>query len=61
MQWKWQRAHPPGQWDVIGVVSAPVGFTCGSVGGESACSAGDAGSIPGSGRSPGEGHGSPLQ
>ena len=28
---------------------------------ESACSAGDLGSIPGSGRSPGEGHGNPLQ
>ena len=28
---------------------------------ESACNAGDLGSIPGSGRSPGEGHGNPLQ
>ena len=28
---------------------------------ESACSAGDAGSILGSGRSPGEGNGNPLQ
>ena len=28
---------------------------------ESACSAGDPGSIPGSKRSPGGGHGSPLQ
>ena len=28
---------------------------------ESACSAGDLGSIPGSGRSPGEGNGNPLQ
>ena len=27
----------------------------------SACNAGDQGSIPGSGRSPGEGNGSPLQ
>ena len=34
----------------------------GSVAGkESACNAGDLGSIPGSGRSPGEGHGDPLQ
>ena len=32
-----------------------------SVGTESACSAGDPGSIPGSGRSPGEGKGTPLQ
>ena len=28
---------------------------------DSACNAGDLGSIPGLGRSPGEGHGSPLQ
>ena len=28
---------------------------------ESACNAGDTGLIPGSGRSPGEGHGDPLQ
>ena len=33
----------------------------GSVGKESACSAGDPGSIPGLGRSPGEGNGNPLQ
>ena len=32
-----------------------------SVGKESACHAGDPGSIPGSGRSPGEGNGNPLQ
>ena len=31
------------------------------VGKESACCAGDPGSIPGSGRSPGEGNGNPLQ
>ena len=33
----------------------------GSDGKESACYAGDPGSIPGSGRSPGEGNGDPLQ
>ena len=33
----------------------------GSDGKESACNAGDPGSIPGSGRSPGEGNGNPLQ
>ena len=33
----------------------------GSDGRESACKAGDLGSIPGSGRSPGEGNGNPLQ
>ena len=36
-------------------------FPCSSVGKESACNAGDLGSIPGSGRSPGEGNGNPLQ
>ena len=34
-----------------------MGFPGGSNGKESACSVGDAGSIPGSGRSPGEGSG----
>ena len=38
-----------------------LGFPCGSVGKESACNAGDLGSIPGFGRSPGEGKGYPLQ
>ena len=33
----------------------------GSDGKESACNAGDPGSIPGLGRSPGEGNGNPLQ
>ena len=33
----------------------------GSDGKESACNAGDQGSVPGSGRSPGEGNGNPLQ
>ena len=37
------------------------GFLGSSVGKESACSAGDPGLIPGSGRSPGEGNGYPLQ
>ena len=36
-------------------------FPGGSDGKESACSAGDQDSIPGLGRSPGEGHGNPLQ
>ena len=35
----------------------PQGFTGGSAGKESASNAGDPGSIPGSGRSPGEGNG----
>ena len=36
-------------------------LSCGSAGKESACSEGDLGSIPGVGRSPGEGKGDPLQ
>ena len=38
-----------------------LGFPCSSVGKESAYNAGDLGSIPGLGRSPGEGNGNPLQ
>ena len=38
-----------------------MGFLPSSVGKESACNAGDMGSIPGLGRSPGEGNGNPLQ
>ena len=37
------------------------GFPGSSIGKESACSAGDPGSVPGSGRSPGEGNGNPLR
>ena len=36
-------------------------FPGGSDGKASACNAGDPGPIPGSGRSPGEGNGNPLQ
>ena len=38
-----------------------MGFSCGSAGKESTCNAEDLGSIPGLGRSPGEGKGYPLQ
>ena len=37
------------------------GFPSGSEGKAAACNEGDPGSIPGSGRSPGEGNGNPLQ
>ena len=37
------------------------GFPGGSDSKESSCNAGDPGSVPGSGRSPGEGNGNPLQ
>ena len=39
----------------------PGGFPGGSDGKESSCNVGDLGLIPGLGRSPGEGHGNPLQ
>ena len=38
-----------------------MGFPCDSAGKESACNVGDLGSIPGLGKSPGEGKGYPLQ
>ena len=38
-----------------------MGFPCSSVGKESTCSAGDPGLVLGSGRSPAEGNGNPLQ
>ena len=46
-----------------GRLSTPkfLGFPCGSAGKESACNAGDLGSVPGLGRSPGEGNIYPLQ
>ena len=55
MVWKiqWTRVRLP----------TPVflGFSCGSAGKESTCNKGDSCSIPGLGRSPGEGKGYPLQ
>ena len=41
--------------------SSILGLPCGSAGKESACKAGDLGSIPGLGRCPGEGKDYPLQ
>ena len=46
---------------IILIYMLSLGFPSGSDGKESACSAGDPGSIPGSRRSPGEGNGNPLQ
>ena len=51
MPWRRDRLPPPGF----------LGFPGGSAGEESACDAGDLGSSPGLGRSPGEGIGYPLQ
>ena len=47
--------------DAFATLTLTLGFPGGSEGKASACNAGDLGSIPGSGRSPGEGNGSPLQ
>ena len=49
-----------GKWDLSPSLT-PGGFPGGSAGKESACNAGDLGSIPGLGRSAGEGKGYPLQ
>ena len=46
---------------IAGTLVLYLGFPSGSVGKKSACNAGDLGSIPGLGRSPGEGKGYPLQ
>ena len=45
---------------VILYMNIKLGFPGGSVGKESMSNAGDLGSIPGLGRSPGEGHGNPY-
>ena len=45
----------------MGIYLVIYGLPCGSAGKESACNAGDLASIPGLGRSPGEGKGYPLQ
>ena len=46
---------------MISSISYDMGFRGGSEGKASACDEGDPGLIPGSGRSPGEGNGNPLQ
>ena len=50
------KQHFPGN-----IMTLPGGFPGGSEVKESACNAGDLGSILGSGRFPGEGNGNPLQ
>ena len=49
------------KWYLIGSTVILLGVPGGSDGKASACNAGDPGSIPGLGRSPGEGNGNPLQ
>ena len=52
----WQHCFSPGIF-----LRCLLGFPGGSDDKASACNAGDPGSIPGLGRSPGEGNGNPLQ
>jgi len=49
----WRRDRLP--------IPVVLGFPCGSAGKEFTCNVGDLGSIPGLGRSPGEGKSYPLQ
>ena len=53
--------RPPLLSRCIWIVQSCSDFPCSSVAKESACNAGDLGSIPELGRSPGEGKGNPLQ
>ena len=58
IHWSWrQHVHPR----ALAAGNLALAFPGGSDGKESACNAGDLGSIPGLGRSPGGGHGNPLQ
>ena len=53
---------PPQPFPILkGGLPPSCGFPGGSGGEESACNAGESGSMPGGGRSPGEGNGNPLQ
>ena len=59
---EWCEVRNPSRARLISTcVSRVLGFPGGSEVKASACNAGDLGSIPGSGRSPGEGNGNPLQ
>ena len=57
---KWNSKKKFGE-SLISFLGLRLGFPCGSAGKESSCNAGDLASIPGLGRSPGEGKGYPLQ
>ena len=57
MRNEYEEAGELSQVRILGVL----GFPGDSAGKESTCNAGDLGSTPGSGRSPGEGNGNPLQ
>ena len=61
--WSTNNEFSPQPWKIWKAMSLvhTEEFPCGSAGKESACNAGDLGSIPGLGRFPGEGKGYPLQ
>ena len=62
MNWGTFIAAPQGASTELGNHhAAPIGFPCGSADKEYACNEGELGSIPGLGRSPGDGKGYPLQ
>ena len=54
------QEYPIGYGYCLNIFTRTMGFRDGSDFKESACNAGDPGSIPGSGRSPGEGNGNPV-
>ena len=56
-----RRGSPAGVSSFICAVPVGLDFSGGSVGESLPAKAGDAGSVPGAGRSPGEGNGNPLQ
>ena len=58
---KLAQGHTASRWASWDLNPEPPGFPGGSDGKASACNAGNLGLIPGSGRSPGEGNGNPLQ
>ena len=63
-EWDWHRSHNVTLVLILDIYSTKrvnLGFPGGSDSKASTCNAGDLGSIPGSGKSPGEGNGSPLQ
>ena len=55
------KRQPTEREKIFAIIYLIMGFPAGSDGEESACNAGDLGSIPGSERSSGEGNGNPLQ
>ena len=58
---KLAQGHTASRWASWDLNPEHPGFPGGSDGKASACNAGNLGLIPGSGRSPGEGNGNPLQ